>query len=133
MISNAVFRDVFDDHPDQQVVGIAISIAFSGRKVWLLLHRPCDERLRGEVLRDLHIQPCELRGIVRLEEAATHIAELPHGNVLGVRYGNAQRETAERVVETEFFFSYQLEKHVYNERLGIAADAEVISRSERHF
>ena len=51
----------------------------------------------------------------------------------GIRYGNAQREAAERVVETEFFFGYQLEKNANDERLRIAADAEMISRSERHF
>src|SRR5439155_16688621 len=71
-------------------------------------------------------------GSVGLEQAAAHIAELAHGDALGIRYGNAQREPAERVVETEFFFGYQLEKDANNECLRIAADAEVVSRSERH-
>ena len=133
LVSNAVFRDVFDDHPDQQIVGIAIVIAFSGWKVWFLLHRPCDERARVEVLRDLPVQLRELRGVVRLEQPAAHVAELAHGDALGIRYGNAQREAAERIVETEFFFGYQLEKDANDERLCIAADAEVVSRSERHF
>ena len=124
---------VFDDHPNQQVVGIAILIAFSGWKIWFLLHRPCDQRLRLEVLRDLPVQLRELRGIVRFEQTAAHVAELAHGDALGIRYGNAQREAAERVVETEFFFAYQLEKDANDERLRIAADAEVVSRSERHF
>src|SRR5438093_2962012 len=133
LVSNAVFRDLFDDHPDKQVVGIAISIAFSGRKIGFLLHSPCDERARVEVFRDLHIQRRELWRTVGLEEAATHIAELAHGDALGIRYGNPQRETAKRVVEAEFFFAYQLEKDANDERLRIAADAEMISRSERHF
>src|SRR5256885_13004648 len=83
-----------------------------------------------EVLRDFHIQRRELRGSVGFEEAAAHIAELAHGDALAIRYGNPQREAAERVVETEFFFCYQLEKDANNERLRIAADAEMISRSE---
>src|SRR6266566_6456033 len=132
LVSDAIFRDVFDDHPDKQVVGIAISIAFSGRKVWFLFHRPCDERLRVEVLRDLHIQLRELLGSVGFEQSTAHIAELAHGDALGIRYGNAQREAAERVVETEFFFGYQLEKDANDERLSVAADTEVVSRSERH-
>src|SRR6266566_4399647 len=72
-------------------------------------------------------------GIEGLEQAAAHIAELTHGDALGIRYGNAQREAADRVVEAEFFFGYQLEKDANDERLRIAADAEVVSRSERHF
>src|SRR6266496_1671198 len=133
LVSNAVFRDRFDDHPDKQVVGIAISIAFSGRKVWFLLHRPCDERLRVEVLRDFHVQLRKLRGIVGFEQAAAHIAKLAHGDAPGIRYGNAQREAAERVVETQLLFGDQLEKDANNERFRIAADAKVISRSEGHF
>lgn len=93
----------FDDHSDKQVVGIAISIAFSGRKIGFLLHSPCDERARLEVRWDFHIQLRELRGTVGLEEAAAHIAELAHGDALGIRYGHAQREAAKRVVEAEFF------------------------------
>jgi len=38
-----------------------------------------------------------------------------------------------RVVETELFFRYQLEKDTNDERLGVAADAEVVGWSERHF
>ena len=40
---------------------------------------------------------------------------------------------AERVVETEFLFRYQLEKDTNDERLRVAADAKVVIRSERHF
>ncbi len=124
---------VFDDHPEKQIVGVGVLIAFSGRKIWFLLHRPCNERRRVEVLRDLHIQLRELRGIEGLEQAAAHIAELAHGDALGIRYGNAQREAAERVVEAEFLFGYQLKKDANDECLGVAADAKVVSRSERHF
>src|SRR5216117_3085141 len=66
-------------------------------------------------------------GRLQLDNAA-HIAELAHGDAFGIRYGNAQREAAKRVVETEFFFGYPLEKDANNERLGIAADAKVVSR-----
>jgi hypothetical protein len=60
--------------------------------------------VRGsKFFRDLHIQLRELWGIVGFEQAAAHIAELAHGDALGIRYGNAQLEAAKRVVEAEFF------------------------------
>src|SRR5438094_10677633 len=102
-------------------------MSFSGRKVWFLLHCPCDERARVEVFRDLPIQLRELRGIVGFEQAAAHIAELAHGDALGIRYGKPSEKRLSGSSRLSFFSATNWEKDANDERLCIATDAEVIS------
>jgi len=104
LVSNAVFRDPFDDHPDKQIVGIAISIAFPGESM-VSVSSPIRQAMRGLKSSGPSSSASRTPGVVSLEQAAAHVAELAHGDALSVRYGNTQREAAERIVETEFFFS----------------------------
>src|SRR2546423_1780943 len=74
LASNAVFRDRFDDHPEKQVVSVAILIALPGRKVWFLLHRPSHERARIEVVRDL-IFNCANSGVAKASNRPLRILQ----------------------------------------------------------
>lgn len=130
LIGHAVFRDFFDDEPEKQLVRIAVMVAFAGCKVGFLFHSPSDERARVESLRDGYVQVSELRCIEGLEKATKHIAELAQGNLITVGYANAQREAADGVVETELLFGDQLQQNAHHERLGVAADAEMVCRRQ---
>ena len=127
LIGDTVVGDAFDDQAKNKVVGIGIFVRRPRGEIRLLLDCPANQRARIECHLPCQFQRVDLRRIVRFEQATAHLAQFADGDVLRVRDRHAESELAQWIIEVEFPLIDQLEQDADDERLGVAADAEMIS------
>ena len=125
-------RDRLDDEPEEQIVGVAVVVAFAGRKVRFLLGPPKRRAVRGSKFFGTVMFSRANCGVSKASKSPLRMLQSSRTVILfAVGYADAQWEAAHGIVEAELPFGDQLQDDAHDERLRVAADAKMVRRRQR--
>ncbi|GAA3478072.1 hypothetical protein GCM10018966_026020 [Streptomyces yanii] len=119
-VLDRVTGDLMNDLAEDDVVGARVAEAAPRCEVRRMLYAQGDE-LRGGV----GGAGVEVRSLKVIVESAGVVEQLPHGDLVGVRY-RFRQEPRDRLVECELVLRDQLQYHRGHEGLGYGSDPELV-------